>query len=606
MAWEAWFTLALVLSLIVALARNWAAPDTLFLAGLTILMTVGSISGSAKLPSTQALVAGFGNEGLITVAVLFVLAQGLTQTGAMSMITEPLLGRPKSIAGAQARLLLPAAGLSAFLNNTTIVAIFIPVVTDWCKKAGLAASKLFIPLSYAAILGGICTLIGTSTNLVVFGMTRAAVKSGEIAPVEIGMFTVAIVGVPVAIVGLLYIFIATSKLLPDRRAKRADETEARQYTVEMLVEPKSPVDGKTIEQAGLRNLQGLFLAEIERDGDRIVAAGPQTVLRGNDRLIFVGVVDSVVDLQRIRGLQPATNQVFKLQDPRHNRCLVEAVISTQHPMIGKSIREGRFRSQYNAAVIAVHRGGVHLKDQKIGDIVLQAGDTLLIETHPRFVENYRNSHDFFLVSAVEGSQPMRHDRAWIALAILAGVVACVTPGWLSMLNGALLGAGLMVLTRCCSANDARKSIDWRLLLMIGAAFGVGEALKTSGLASTMAQGLVDAAGGRPWLVMLAIYAVTLFFTELVTNNAAAVLVFPVALMASKSIGADFTGFAVLIMIAASCGFATPFGYQTHLMVYNAGSYRFTDYLRFGLPLDLLVMATAVVGVNLVWPVTAVG
>ena len=272
MGWEAWFTLALVLSLIVALARNLAAPDTLFLAALTIIMTVGSVSGSDLLPSTQSLVAGFGNEGLITVAVLFVLAQGLTQTGAMSMITEPLLGRPKSVAGAQARLLMPVAGLSAFLNNTTIVAIFIPVVTDWCKKVGLAASKLFIPLSYAAILGGVCTLSGTSTNLVVYGMTRTAVAQGDLAkPVEIGMFTVAIVGLPVAIVGMIYIFLASPKLLPDRRAKRADEAEARQYTVEMLVEPNSPVDGKTIEVAGLRHLQGLFLAELEGDGDRIVA-----------------------------------------------------------------------------------------------------------------------------------------------------------------------------------------------------------------------------------------------------------------------------------------------------------------------------------------------
>jgi len=602
MGWEAWFTLATVACMIFALAKNVAGPDAIMMAALTVLMTVGAIAGSTQLPAPHKIIEGFGNEGLVTVAVLFVIAAGLSQTGAMSMLTDPLLGRPKSTLGAQIRLMFPVAGLSAFLNNTTIVAMFMPVVTDWCKKTGLSPSKLFIPLSYAAILGGTCTLIGTSTNIVVFGMVRDAVQRGELGPTNIGLFTISIVAVPVAILGLIYILIASPKLLPDRHTSRADESEARRYTVEMLVEQNSPIDGKTIEQAGLRHLRGVFLAEIDRGGEALVAVGPETVLRGKDRLIFFGVVESVVDLQRIRGLIPATDQVFKLDDPRHNRCLVEAVISTQCPLVGKTIREGRFRTVYNAAVIAVHRGGEHIVNQKIGDIKVHAGDTLLIETHPRFVETYRNTHDFLLVSAVADSQPLRHDRAIFALAILGAMVLCVTTGWLTMLNGALLAAGAMVLVRCCTATEARKSIDWRLLMVIGAALGVGSALKTSGAATGIAEWFISIAGGRPWVVIAAVYLITAIFTEMITNNAAAALVFPVAQMAAKQLDADFTPFAIVIMIAASASFATPIGYQTNLMVYNAGGYRFTDYLRIGLPLDLLVMVSTIAIATLVWPI----
>jgi len=598
--WDTTLTVVTVVMMVAALIRNLAGPDVILLTGVTLLMTVGALT-DARLPEPAEFVAGFGNEGLITVAVLFVLAAGLSQTGAMSMLAEPLLGHPRTVFGAQSRLMLPVAGLSAFLNNTPIVAMFIPVVTDWCKRTGISSSKLLIPLSYAAILCGGCTLIGTSTNLVVYGMTREAVSKGTLPPIEIGMFTITVIGIPVALAGMTYILIASRWLLPQRKADLIREAEARRYTIEMLVKNGSGVDGKSIEQAGLRHLAGLYLAEIDREGDRIVAPGPEFTLRGNDRLIFVGVVDSVVDLQRIRGLVPATGQVFKLEDPRPNRCLVEAVVSNECPLVGKSIREGHFRTRYNAVVIAVHRGGQHLGDQKIGDIVMHPGDTLLMETHPRFVNQYRNSHDFLLVSAVADSQPRRHEKAWIAMLILAGMVIVVTPGWLSMLNGALIASGLMVATRCCSGNEARRSIDWRLLLVIGSAFGIGEALNTSGAAPNIANALIHLAGNEPWIVLAVLFFVTTLFTEMITNNAAAVLVFPIAQQAATTMNVNFTGFAIAIMIAASASFATPIGYQTNLMVYGAGGYRYSDYLRFGSPINLIAMIVTVLLVPVFFP-----
>jgi di/tricarboxylate transporter len=601
MIWEAWVVLVVVVLLLYALARNLAAPDIVLMGAVTILMTMSLASD--RFPSPRVMAAGFGNEGLLTVAVLFVVAAGLTETGAMALMTERFLGRPRSVRDAQIRMMLPVTTISAFLNNTPVVAMFIPVINDWCKRANLSPSKLFIPLSYAAVLGGVCTLIGTSTNLVVQGLMIEAQKTDPSMPV-MSMFTLSPIGVPVAIVGVAYIVLMAPRLLPDRKAARGKLTDPRQYTVEMRVVPGSAVDGQTIEGAGLRHLHGVYLAAIERNGESLIGVGPEQVLRGDDQLVFVGVVDSIVDLQRTRGLVPATRQLFKLNDPRHDRCLIEAVVSDTCPIIGKTIREGEFRTRYNAVVIAVHRNGERL-NQKIGDIVLKPGDTLLLETHRRFLRHRRNSRDFFLISDVPDSNPRRYDRAWIAGAIMAGMVGAMALEpytGISVFNAALVAAALMGLTRCLSAEQARRSVEWPTLVAIGAALGIGKAIETSGLAGVAARSMIGALDFfGPLGVLAGVYLLTLIFTELVTNNAAAALAFPIARSAAAGLGVDFMPFAIAIAIAASAGFATPLGYQTHLMVYGAGGYRFSDYVRIGVPLDLLIMAIAVTLISLMFP-----
>jgi di/tricarboxylate transporter len=316
--------------------------------------------------------------------------------------------------------------------------------------------------------------------------------------------------------------------------------------------------------------------------------------------VFVGVVESVVDLQKIRGLTPATNQVFKLDAPRAQRVLIEAVVSNTCPLIDKTIREGRFRTVYNAAVIAVARNGERIA-MKIGDIVLHPGDTLLLEAHPSFAEHQRNSRDFYLVSAVQDSAPLRHEKAWIAVAVLAGMVGAVAFGWLEMLPAALLAAGFMILARCCSATAARRSIDWSLLIVIAAAFGIGRALEVTGAAQHIAEALLGVAGHNPWVALIVVYGVTMLFTELITNNAAAVLVFPIAMSTANALGVNVMPFVAAIMMAASASFSTPLGYQTNLMVYGPGGYRFTDYLRVGGPLNLLMWITTATLAPLIWP-----
>ncbi len=595
MGWEGWLTIAVVLSVLGGLVSGRASPVGILFSGLAVLITATAISGTEQLLTTTAAAEGFGSSGLITVGLLFVVAAGLTRTGAVALIANPLIGRAEGLRSAQWRLLTPVAGLSAFLNNTPIVALFLPVVDDLARRLQLPASRLYLPLSYAAILGGTCTLIGTSTNLIVNDLLRT-----QNAAPGLALFDLAWVGVPATLAGLAYLLIASPWLLPDRRDATADRLDPKRYTVEVEVTAEGPLVGKSIEEAGLRHLPGLFLAEIERGGRVIPAVGPTEQLQGSDRLVFVGVLESVVDLHKMRGLKPATDAVEDLEEPRRERCLVEAVVSEACPLVGRSIRAGRFRERYQAAVIAVARGGRQLPG-KIGDIVLRPGDTLLLETHPSFLERQRDARDFYLVSGVEDSAPPQHEKAWVALPILIGMVGLATTPWVSMLNAALLAAIALIVTRCMDLGEAIRNINWNVLLVIGAALGIGQAMDNSGAAAAISSQVMVMTADRPLLTLAAIYLLTLVATELITNNAAAVLIFPVAMAAAESLGVSATPFVIAIMIAASAAFATPIGYQTNLMVFGPGAYRFTDYLRFGLPLNLIVMAIALLIIPRVWP-----
>lgn len=604
MGWEAWLVMVVVILMVVSLAMEWAPPDLLTLGCLLILVTGQAVFGSNKLPTVNEAFQGFSSPSLITVGVLFVIVTGLMQTGAMGLLTDRLVGRPQTVLSAQVRLLFPVTFLSAFLNNTPIVAMFMPVVDDICKRTRISPSKLYMPMAFAATFGGVCTLIGTSTNLVVKG----AMEKAGLPPM--GFFDITWIGIPCALGGVIFILLASQKLLPDRKPAISLSDDLRQYTVEMLVQPGGPLVNVTIREAGLRSLPGLYLAEIERDGQILAAVGPNERLQANDRLVFVGIIESVVDLRKTRGLIPATDQVFKLNTPTSHRCLMEAVVSNRCPIIGGTIRDGQFRSRYNSAVIAVARDGKHIPG-KIGDIVLQPGDTLLLEGHPDFAIQQRNSSDFFLVSHVENSTPLRHDRAWIAIGILGGMILLASllskdavdgrPAVDFLLPAALIAALAMVVTRCCSGTQARQSVDWSVLIVIGASLGIGEAIKLSGAAKYLSQQSIVYCGTNAWLQLAVIYFLTMILTELVTNNAAAVLMFPLALEVSRSLGASHLPFMIAIMVAASMGFATPFGYQTNLMVYGPGGYKFRDYLAVGIPLDLVMMIITVALTPFVFP-----
>lgn len=597
----AWFSFAVVAVIFMAMQwRRTSSPDLLFLAGLIAVTIAGIVSPDEALQ-------GYANPAVLTIGALFVVAASLQSTGVVDRLGAQLLGTAHTVRQAVARLAAAVVGSSAFLNNTPVVAIMVPVALNWCRRRGISPSKLLIPLSYLAILGGTCTLIGTSTNIVVSGL----LKAHGMRPMH--LFEIGWVGLPCALVGTGYLLLASYRLLPDRtdlveRLGRA----SREYLVEMIVEPGCRLVGKTVEQAGLRHLRGLFLIEIDRQDELLTPVTPHDVIHAGDRLVFTGVVTTIVDLTRIPGLVAADQIRYKF-DREHlaSRRLCEAVISNSSPLIGSTIREANFRRLYNAVVIAVHRNDQRLPS-KIGDIRLQPGDTLLLQTRSEFTTQFRHSRDFYLVADVEGSEPVRHERAWVAVTLFAALVAWLAgshwlglaarlPGLADPAIAAIATAGLMVVSRCLRAGQARSAIDLQVLITIGAALGLAKALENSGAAHTVADFLVGASVGNPYVLLAVVYVLTIALTEMITNVAVAAMLFPMVVQAAARGGYDPRPFVITLTVAASLSFLTPVGYQTNLMVMGPGGYRARDYLCVGAPLSLLLGVVVLTLVPLVWP-----
>lgn len=595
-------TMLVLVGLIAALAvEKWPA-ELVMLSALLVLVCCGVIKLDDALK-------GFSNAAILTIAALFVVAAGLQATGAIETLSRLLLGRPQQ-GTPLLRLIGPVAGLSAFMNNTPLVAFFLPIFVHVAKKLRVSPSKLLIPLSYAAVLGGTCTLIGTSTNFVIDGALRQAKMPG------LGMWELGWIGIPVTIVGLVYLATFGQKLLPNRTdLLEYAETHPREYTLELIARPGCALIGKTIRQSGLRDLPGLYVYAIERKGKRHVPVAPDEAIFVNDILCFSGVVGTIVDAQKIRGLEPIDHHTPDLTDaasdvsakvsqpiavPRSGHQLCEMVISPASPLVGQSVREADFRARYGAPIVAVHRSGEKLQ-QKIGKIVLQPGDTLLVDAPDNFTRRWRNSRDFILVSGLEDSAPVEHHRAWLALTIFVGVVSGMTAFSEQATLVALIGAALTVLTGCLPARDAHRAIEIPVLLLIASALGVSKALDTSGAAEWFAAHLLSWTQPYGKVAVLAVIVVmTGLLTELLSNNACAALMGVLALATAKQLGMDPRPLLIAVAVTSSYGFATPIGYQTNLMVLGPGGYRFADYLRVGIPLDLICWTMTIIVIPLVW------
>jgi len=586
MEWQMWFTIGSVVLMFVMLAKTTIGPEWICLGTLTLLLTVGILK-------PEEAVAGASNKGMLTVAILFIVAGAIQRTGAIKLVTPFLSGCVKSTPAAQFRLMVPTSILSAFLNNTPVVAIFIPAVTAWAKKIKIPVSKLMIPLSYAAILGGTCTVIGTSTNLVVSGIYETTTG------IEISFFEIAKVGVPSAIIMYCIIFILSRWLLPDRSSAIEQMGKPKEYTTEMIVNPQSNLIGKTIVEAGLSEENEINLIEIIRAGEAMPAIDPSMTLKEDDRMVFAGGVDLVSELQKVKGLIPVMDRLFEIDTPRPDRCLVEAVVSKTNQLIGRSIVGGHFRQIYNAVVVAVSRGGNQIKGT-IGNIVLQEGDTLLLETHPSFYMQHRRSQHFHLISQLEDSSAPRHGKAIFSVAVLICMVLLASVAGLGMFKSAAIAAAVLLITRCITPAQAMRSVDMQVLLVIIAAFGIGKAMEITGAAEFIARTMVGMAVGNPWLVLSLLYITTSILTEMVTNNAAALILFPISMAMAGQMGVDVTPFVFAIMMGASASFATPIGYQCNMMVFGPGGYRFSDFLKIGVPMNLAMWIVASILIPLIW------
>lgn len=611
---QAWMALTVTTAVFLGLQAGKGVPtDLVFLLGVTAVTLAGIITPA------QAL-GGFANPGVILVGAMFVIAAGMRNTGVLDWVGQKLLGRADNERSALQRLFGPLMTGSAFMPNTPVVAMMVPVVVDWCRKRNISPSRLLIPVSYLSILGGVCTLVGTSTTLVVQAALRTEYESKRWLAQpefreqlrEMSLFEIGQAGLPCALVGAAVLILFARKLLPDRKdiVQQVGE-HRREYLVEMLVRPECRLIGKTVEDAGLRGLEGLFLIEINRGGDILAPVTPKDLIQSGDRLVFTGVVTTIIDLERIPGLVPAADLAYEVRpDERHQRHLTEAVLSRTSPLIGRTVRAANFRQRYGAAVVAVHRNGERVTN-KIGTIVLEAGDTLLLQTRTDFAEAFRDNADFYLVSAVEGSTPLRHERAALAAVLMLILVVWLSatdfppmkdwPGVNSPAMAAVFIASLFVATRCLPIAAARAALDLQVLITIAAAIGLGEALSASGAAKAIADRLVEFVGNQPYVLLIVLFALTVAFGELMSNNAVAAMMFPVAVQLAFAGDHSPRPFVMGVTLAASFSFLTPVGYQTNLMVMGPGGYRPVDFVRAGWPVSLAVSVTALCLIPWVWP-----
>lgn len=585
---DAVITLVVMMAFFVVAIGGILAVDYALVLAMTVLLVLGVLT------PTEAF-GGFANPAIFVIVSFYVVSAALKESGALTVWVQRALGRGAGIKRSTLRMMLPVATISGFVSNTPVVAMFIPQLQDWARRSRLPASKLLMPLSFASILGGMCTMIGTSTNILLSGLIEQAEVSGSLH-----LFSPALVGVPLVVVGILYFLIIGHRLLPVREDLVSSLEDAQKYAVAMQVDLGGPLDGLTIADAGLRQLQYSFLSELQ-SGERIMpAVTPREILHGGDILIFVGQPEAVSELRQIHGLSPAEKQVSKLDIPHSNRALIEAVISPCSFLVGKTVKESRFRTRFGGAILSVSRGGERL-NQKVGAIELRAGDTLLLEAARGFVPRHRYSRDFLLLSRLDGATLPNLRKAPVALGLLLVFVVAVVSGLLSLSGGALLLAGSMIATRCLSAESAQRSVDMRVVIAIGASLSLGVAVFKTGLAGMAASGVMAMGGGDPLLNLFLLYLATVIITETITNNAAAVLMFPIALSIASGLGVDAMPFVMAVLFGASASFATPIGYQTNLMVQGPGGYSFADYLRVGLPLTLLVGGVVVWLVPMVWP-----
>ena len=595
-SWQAPLTITVTALIFVFLQmQKKASTDVLFLCGLLV------VTASGILTPEQAF-SGFSNVAILTIAGLLAITAGLRITGVLDWIGHKLLGTATTEKQAIFRLSAVTTVASAFLLNTAVVAMMMPVVVSWCRRRGISPSRLLMPISYLAILGGICTLIGTSTTLVVNGELQHLASNGislarGVEPLS--MFELTAIGLPCAVIGVVYMLTIMPKLLPQRTGIIQQlGQQRREYLVEMHVDDDCPLINKSIKEAELRHLEGLFLIEIDRDDHIITPVAPDNILRSGDQLVFTGAIETIVELERFPGLSPAT-EISPQQHPQ--RHLTEVVLSRKSPLLSTTVRAARFRQRYDAAVVAIHRAGERLTG-KVGDTTLEAGDTLLLQTGTDFSQTHQHSPDFYMVSSVQGSEPRQTNKAKTAsllliILLLWLVIASIfSPAWS---NTSLLGlaspavaaltiAILMVLTRCLKMSDARSSINLQMLITIGAALGLGKALQESGAATEIATTIFTFAGNNPLVILIALYILTVVLTETISNNAVAAMLLPLAIEIAATGDWNARPFIFTITIAASLSFVTPIGYQTNLMVMGPGGYRANDYFRCGLPLAILM------------------
>ena len=583
----AWITILTVLSMFTVLLLTKLRADLVFLGAIAILFVTGVLNAKEAF-------SGFSSTSVVIIGVLFVVVAGLTHTGVLQWIVKHLLGQPESYSKAVIRLMLPVAGLSSFLSNTTVVALFVGIVKMWSKKLGVSPSKLLIPLSYASGMGGVCTLIGTPPNLIISGLYA------ENTGVAMNVLTTTIPGLFCLFIGVLSI-IAMRNLLPDRKAPESAFESTSEYTVELLVPSDNPNIGMTINEAGLNNVRGGNLIEVVHFDEFVSPAGGDEILMGGDRLIYSGQIDEILELKKSHGLVNADHYVFTLSEIDKNRQLRTAYVTFASSLIGKAIGNTNFEKDYGLVLVAVARSGKRI-EQSPREVVIQAGDTLLLDCPPKLkidTSSLASKLHFFDSDQV----PNIGKKTLISTTIMIAMVVLSALNIIPLLQCAFLAAMAMLIFKCCNVDQAMKSINWEILMVFAGSVVLGVAIQKTGIAERLAFGILDVCGDNPIVVMTAICFVGTFITEFISNTAAGAMFFPIMYQAAEKLGYEPFPFLVALMVSVSSSFATPIGSPTHMLVYGPGGYRFSDFMRIGLLMNLIILAANIFIVNIIYPLT---
>ena len=584
---HAWITIVTVFVMFSTLLLTKLRTDLVFLCAIAILFVTGVLDAKEAF-------SGFSSASVVVVGVLFIVVTGLTYTGVLQWIVKHLLGQPDSYGKAVVRLMLPVAALSSFLSNTTVVSLFVRIVKMWSHKLGVSPSKLLIPLSYASGMGGVCTLIGTPPNLIISGLY--ADNTGQ----SMNIFATAVPGLFCLFVGVLSV-IAMRRMLPVRKAPESAFESTSEYTVELQVPSDNPYIGQTLGEAGLYTVKGGSLLEVYHFDEVPSPVTENEYILGGDHLVYAGQIDEILELVETHGLVSANHHVFSLNEIDHNRQLRTAYVTFGSPLIGTTISKSDFERKNNMTLVAVARRGMRISDPP-RQVVLRAGDTLLLDCPP-----HMNMDTDRLVSQLhffDNEQlPNIGPKTLISSFIMLAMVVLSALGVMPLLHCAFLAAGAMLIFRCCTPEQAMKSINGEILMVFAGSVVLGLALQKTGVAERLAFGILDICGTNPIVVMTSICLVGTFITEFISNTAAGAMFFPIMYQAAEHLGYEPYPFLIALMISVSSSFATPIGSPTHMLVYGPGGYRFSDFMRIGLPMNFIILAANIFIVNIVYPLT---
>lgn len=603
MSWELIFVLVLLIFAIASFILERWPVDVTAIVVFSVLLGVSLASNSPLLPAQDQMLGVFANSAPLTIAAMFILSMALDRCGIIDQIAhglERLSDLPYGLFIVV--MVFAVAFVSAFVNNTPVVVVFMPVVISLARKMNTPASKVLIPLSYASIFGGICTLIGTSTNILI----SEYISSRGYEP--IGMFEISWIGVPLLFVGAVYLATFGNRLLPTRETLMSilSDEERREFISEAFIRPNSHLIGKTFRETIQKQERGLRLMELIRDGVAIPGDLSRISLMAGDRLVLSCRASALAKARKAEGVQFAAEEGVDIEQiAAHEGAIVEGIIGPGSSLVGQTIGEINFRQRYRVILLAVHRKGRNVRD-KLATLRLDFGDTLLMMGTDKGIENLRASDDILLLDRPPISTGNMHGKRPIVIATLVALVGSVSFGIVPIVAASIMAVAIFLATGVLTPKDAYRAIEWRILILIYGMLGLSQALETTGIVGHTADGLYHICQlspdyWRPFIALALVYATTSVLTEILSNNATALLITPVALALAAAMEIDPRPLIIAVVVAASASFATPIGYQTNTYVYGVGGYRFSDFCRIGIPMNIVYFVATVAIIPVIWP-----